>query len=550
MLHLLTSIAILFPMTPENIGRYQIKSELGRGGQATVYRAFDPNFMPEVAIKVLPPDLLNDPQFRARFEKEAMLIAQLEHSAIVPLYDYGEHEGQLYIVMRYMAGGSLTERLESGTLSLEETTRVISSIAPGLDAAHKRGIIHRDIKPGNILFDQYGQAFLSDFGIARQTEQDITTLTGGNIIGTPAYMSPEQIQGDKNIDGRSDIYSLGVVIYQMLSGQVPYEADTAIAVLVKHISEPTKDVREVRPSIPKGYAEAVTKAMAKTADERYASASDLAKVLNDGLKHDQTVLAGKELPEKQIVADDETVYAKPPTPDEFPSNTLTATPPGEQKGVHLPSWSKRLAAMFGLILTASIIIYGVGLDKRGEGVFAFLAAATPTPTPTASHTPQPAVSLTPSITPTPIIATNTLLPTDTPILPTHTPILEPVFIEPYCEMFDESPIYAREHQPVILWWRWDASTQAQIRDHMAAASYEVKLDGERVAATTQSNIEYLSDKGWYRVAWYAEPMFLSPGNHTASRYLEWNTSVYDGWEWYGPGTDVETEFHICQIIVE
>ena len=175
-------------MIPQQIGRYIVRSELGRGGMATVYLARDPNFDREVAIKVLPEVFLHEPQFRTRFEREAKTIAMLEHPAIVPVYDFGEVNDQPYIVMRYMAGGTLADRIERGPLSLDEVSRLIARLAPALDAAHTHGIIHRDLKPGNILYDQYGNAFLSDFGIAHLAAEGLTTLTSGMAIGTPAYM--------------------------------------------------------------------------------------------------------------------------------------------------------------------------------------------------------------------------------------------------------------------------------------------------------------------------------------------------------------------------
>jgi len=175
---------------------------------ATVFHASDPNFGRDVAIKILPKTFLHDPQFRVRFEREAKTIAALEHSAIVPVYDFGEDDGQPFIVMRLMSGGSLADKLENGSLSLEDSVKITTQLAPGLDAAHQSGIIHRDMKPGNILFDQYDNAYLSDFGIARLKEGD-STLTGTSILGTPAYMSPEQIQGGKDLDNRSDLYACG-----------------------------------------------------------------------------------------------------------------------------------------------------------------------------------------------------------------------------------------------------------------------------------------------------------------------------------------------------
>jgi serine/threonine-protein kinase len=183
-------------MAPRTIGRYQIKKALGRGGMATVHLAHDPRFKREVALKVLPREFLHDPTFHARFEREAQTIAAIEHPAIVPVYDFGEQEGQPFLVMRYMPGGSLADRLSQGPLTIAETAEVMKRLAPALDIAHEKGIIHRDLKPGNILFDQYGEAYLSDFGIVKLA-QATTTFTGSSVIGTPAYMSPEQVHGDK-----------------------------------------------------------------------------------------------------------------------------------------------------------------------------------------------------------------------------------------------------------------------------------------------------------------------------------------------------------------
>jgi hypothetical protein len=264
--------------TPALIGRYKIKSELGRGGMATVYLAFDPNFNRDVAVKVLPREMLHDPQFRARFEREIKTAAGLEHPSIVPVYDVGEDNGQPYFVMRLMTGGSLADMIERGRISLEDTARIISKIAQGLTYAHRKGVIHRDLKPDNILFDDNGAPFISDFGVARLSEST-GSLTGSGIIGTPAYMSPEQAQGG-NIDQRSDIYGLGVIVYQMLSGRQPYSADTPMGVVVKHITEPVPEILEQVPDLPGGVDEVVRSSMAKDRNKRYSTAVDLAKALN------------------------------------------------------------------------------------------------------------------------------------------------------------------------------------------------------------------------------------------------------------------------------
>jgi len=274
-------------MTPNKIGRYEIKSELGRGGMATVYRAYDPRFEREVALKVLPRELMHDGSFRVRFEREAKTIASLEHPAIVPVYDVGEDDNQPYFVMRLMAGGSLGEVIDQGPMPLQEAARIMNRLGPALDEAHAKGIIHRDLKPGNILFDRVREPYISDFGIAKIAQsQSGSTVTGGAIIGTPAYMSPEQAQGDP-VDGRSDIYALGVILYEMLSGTQPYQATTPMAVVVKHITDPIPHILDTNPKLPAGIETIIEKAMAKNPDQRFATAGELAAAL-DALSHGQS----------------------------------------------------------------------------------------------------------------------------------------------------------------------------------------------------------------------------------------------------------------------
>jgi serine/threonine protein kinase len=263
---------------PEKIGRYIIKSELGRGGMATVYRAHDPLFEREVALKILPREMLHDPQFRSRFEREIKMVASLEHPAIVPVYDVGEEDGQPFFVMRYMTGGSLSDLISKGQFTIEEAAIIIGKVAQGLAYAHRKGIIHRDLKPDNILFDENGDPFISDFGIAKLSESG-NNLTGSGVIGTPAYMSPEQAQGGE-IDGRSDVYGLGVILYQMISGQQPYSADTPMGVVVKHITEPVPEILRMMPDLPIEMDEIIKMAMAKDKTKRYENTIELAKALN------------------------------------------------------------------------------------------------------------------------------------------------------------------------------------------------------------------------------------------------------------------------------
>ena len=261
------------------IGRYEVERELGRGGMAVVHLARDPLMKRQVAVKVMPrlsPEI--DTQFRVRFEREAQIIASLEHPSIVPVHDFGYAEEQPFIVMRYMAGGSLEERIKNQSVSPQETIRIFQQIAPAMDYAHHRGIIHRDLKPANILFDSDNNAFVADFGVAKMSEAS-TALTGSGIIGTPAYMSPEQAMGKHALDGRSDVYSLGVVLFIMLTGKLPFEGDTPMSLAVAHIMEPVPNILKLRPDLPGPYKELIERAMAKEREQRFETVSMMVAAL-------------------------------------------------------------------------------------------------------------------------------------------------------------------------------------------------------------------------------------------------------------------------------
>jgi serine/threonine protein kinase len=268
-------------MLPDFIDRYQIQSEIARGGMAIIYLAYDPQYDRHVAIKVLPREYLYYPQFRARFQREIEIMISIRHPGIVPIYGYGQFQGQLYLVMRYMEGGSLEDYIDSqGTLSLKETATLVEQIAPILESAHAQGVIHRDLKPSNILFDDQGQPFIADFGIARLTEQsNIAALTGKALIGSPAYMSPEQGRIGITVDGRSDVYSLGVMIFEMLTGQLPYQAESPMKLVLKHIMDPTPDILAVNPRLPVECKLFIQKAMAKDPEQRFSNAIELSSAL-------------------------------------------------------------------------------------------------------------------------------------------------------------------------------------------------------------------------------------------------------------------------------
>lgn len=256
----------------KKLGKYTVTGILGQGGMATVYLGHQDDIDRDVAIKVLAPHPGQDARFVSRFRTEARTIARLQHPHILPVYDYGDQDGILYLVMAYVRGGTLSDRIRRGALGIPEAERLIREIGGALDYAHRQNVIHRDIKPANILLDHEGHALLTDFGIARLIEDSTASgLTGtGNLIGTPSYMSPEQAQSIE-LDHRSDQYALGVIAFEMLTGRQPFPGDTAMQTVMKHINAPPP-----LHLLPPPFVPVIGRALAKTAQERYPSVAEFA----------------------------------------------------------------------------------------------------------------------------------------------------------------------------------------------------------------------------------------------------------------------------------
>lgn len=274
----------LAPRLSEALGTaFTIEGEIGRGGMGVVYRARDERLKRRVAIKVLPPELAFQAEIRARFTREAETAARLSHPHIVPIYTVGEGNGLVYFVMGYVDGESLAARLKRrGRLPVEEVRRIMKETADALSAAHALSVIHRDIKPDNILLDgTRGRVMVTDFGIAKamSSGSGATLTSAGVAIGTPQYMSPEQAAGEKEIDGRSDLYSLGIVSYQMLTGELPFTAPTVAGILMKQITELPPAVQDKRPDCPEDLALAITRCLEKDPESRWPSADALRRAL-------------------------------------------------------------------------------------------------------------------------------------------------------------------------------------------------------------------------------------------------------------------------------
>lgn len=362
------------------LGAYQIINQVGQGGMAAVYKAYQPSMDRNVAIKVLPRQLAESPEFAARFQQEARIIARLEHPHILPVFDFGESGGVTFFVMRYLETGTLKTRMEAGPLSLIEIDRIFTQLAEALGYAHAHGIVHRDLKPANALVDENGNVFLTDFGIAKLLESASPRLTQTDaILGTPAYISPEQAKAE-SVDNRSDIYSLGIILYEMVTGRVPFVADTPLAVILKHISDPLPPPSIVKPDIPDPIERVILKALAKEPGDRYATAAEFLSAWKRALEEKETVRRAPE-PKPAPASHAGTI---PPAPKAAP-----------QPGRGRTGWVVGCLAIACLVFSVA----GIGIVFFNWQGSALVASPTIPPAPTI--TSAPALPPLPTQTPAP-----------------------------------------------------------------------------------------------------------------------------------------------------
>ena len=327
------------------LGAYRIINQVGQGGMATIYKAYQPSMDRNVAVKVLPGNLADSKEFTQRFQQEAHIIARLEHAHILPVFDYGESDGVSYFVMRYLEAGTLKNKMEAGPLSMSEIDRIFTQLADALSYAHSQGVIHRDLKPANALVDSQGNLFLTDFGIAKILESASPRLTQTDaIMGTPAYISPEQAQAQK-VDQRSDIYSLGIILYEMVTGRVPFVADTPLAVILKHVSNPLPLPSSIKTDIPEAIEHVILKALAKNPDDRFNNVADF-------LTAWKNALAAKDTPLKKF-----------DSPTAFPSAQATHQTHGMPVAVSKASSksASRTRWIVGIVIGACVLLTVAGI---------------------------------------------------------------------------------------------------------------------------------------------------------------------------------------------
>ncbi len=408
------------PYIGKTLGGYQILEQIGQGGMATIYKAYQPSMDRYVAIKVLPSHFTEDETFVARFTQEARTLARLEHPHILPVYDYGEQEGITYLVMRYIDAGTLKDLIaRQGPMALDETVRLFSQVGSALDYAHSQGVVHRDIKPTNVLI-QRGNAFLTDFGIAKLVAGTAQFTATGAIVGTPAYMSPEQGLG-ATVDQRSDIYALGVVLYEMVVGRVPYEAETPLAVLLKHVNDPLPPPRHVKPDLPEAVERVILKAMAKSPDDRFQSAADMVSALQRAVAGAPTEISSAEATTPAVATLPGVQTAYPPLAYPPPTPLPAALPERKRRLWPLVAGGMGVLAVLALVAVVAI----VGLSGKKDQERAVARKSTPTARPTATIIPTaipiPIPSPTPPSPPTPP-PSPTQPPTPTALPDTPTPV--------------------------------------------------------------------------------------------------------------------------------
>jgi Tol biopolymer transport system component/serine/threonine protein kinase len=402
----------------QKLGQYELQERLGAGGMGAVYRALQPGLNRTVAVKVLSGSLVLRPGYLERFTREAQTAAALEHSHIVPVYDYGTQGDVSYIVMRLLPGGSLSDRLDKLTeqgkfMSLPEIAKILTQLGEALDYAHARGVIHRDIKPGNIMFDQAGAAFIVDFGIAKLVDGAQLTTTG-MTVGTPAYMPPEQWRAEM-ITSASDQYALGAVIYNMVAGRLPFEAPTPYALMLKHVSETLPAANNFRPDVPEAVSGVLARAMAKSADDRYPSVGAFAQAFAQAIH---------AAPAPSIRDSTAALPVKP-----VGSNAPIQTPPPATKSRSPLPFVAGIGAVAALILVGFVLTRPPGASPAATATRTALpiaalstTAAPPTIAPTTAAPPTTVVASVsqPDNSPTPLPPTP-LPPTVAPTIP-PTPI--------------------------------------------------------------------------------------------------------------------------------
>jgi serine/threonine protein kinase len=443
--------------------RYEIEELLGQGGMSAVYKATDPNLRRTVAVKLIHSHLSGDPAFLSRFEEEAAAVAQLKHPNLIQVFDFDRDNDVYYMILEFVPGETLQERLRrlnasNRNIDFEEVIAVTAGVCDALDYAHNRGMIHRDVKPANIMVDVHGQAILMDFGIAKIVGGKQHTASGA-VIDTARYMSPEQIRGEQP-DARVDIYAVGVTLFEMLSGHPPFEADSAMTTMMMHINDPVPDLLQSNANTPAALAAVVNRALEKDRNRRFGSAAEMAAALRaidlqapdiqapvaDGRDLSATMIdpVNPVHPEEDITVNEppQAPVAIPAQTPQVPSPSPSPAPPAGQSAPQAPpaALKNRRTLLIGGGILAAVIVCGL-LGFGGYSLYRNLGENRLAADPTSA---LPVTGVEPSATVQAISPTEAPLPTATDEPPTEIPTLAPI-----PTATDPGGLYARINQITI-----------------------------------------------------------------------------------------------------
>ncbi|MCJ7624726.1 MAG: protein kinase [Anaerolineaceae bacterium] len=565
----------------KSIDRYHFVEKLGKGGMATVYKAFDTRLERDVAIKIINARNQDTEVFLKRFDREAKALARLSHPNIVRVHDYGEHEGKPYLVMEYLPGGTLKDKM-GRPMDYKEAVRLLIPISEALHFAHRTNIIHRDIKPANILITASGNPMLSDFGIAKVLEADpsSTGLTGEGVgIGTPEYMSPEQGQGLK-VDLRTDIYSLGIVLYELITGKKPFSADTPMAVVIKHMSEPLPRPIDYVPDLPEAVEQVIFKALSKEPENRYHDMDAFTKALRrllvespstaakeaqtvfqpdgfdrspthgDATRVDPQFVPGAVLPEPIFQMHPESI-SQPPYPYE---SQYPAAPTPKKK---TSRWLLMGGGVILLGICVVIVVIGYGIyvfsnpsDDNNDATITLPVALITTKTPTLTATLKPEAASTETPIPT---HTQTSPPGSTfygPELASRDAVqaeLEKTSEDRITYLFDISTetrsyegtkIYNTnldQSEPLLQGWGWCTTTSELLDQNLEHTRFEFTLNGVDVPEEYQYGRYYTG--GDEDSPCYSEYIIVdhwTDGDHELIVAMHIDEEIDDGWDIYQP----------------
>ena len=543
-------------------GRYQLAERLGEGGMAVVYKAYDTRLERDVAIKIIrsgafPADALGE--VLKRFEREAKSLAKLSHPNIVKVHDYGEHEGSPYLVMEYMPGGTL-KKILGRAIPWQIALRVLLPVARGVEYAHQRGIVHLDIKPTNILITESGDPMLSDFGIAKLFEADQTSnLTGtGMAVGTPEYMAPEQWEGKPN--PQSDMYSLGIVLYEMVTGRKPYIADTPVSLLLKQATEPLPPPHQFVADLPEATESLLVKTLARDPRDRFTDMKALIRAMEALLASAPTVqspqldpdapykatiapsvLSTSDLIEPQDGRATESLSGAPDAP--LPKSASIPVPKSQTGSVKSITRSRR-ASPLGLLA----IFGGVGFFAvLGIGAVIFMILprilqkpVAPVLTPTLSQvSPTAFFTSTPSQTPEPELGFTLVEPQEVLKIASSLKTLQELAVERYTDIYRNKinntlkfTVNAKPDVPMVWYWGWCAVDDRTLEQNLTQIKFAFEADGHAIAADQLAKENYKAAdapyKGWKCQGYLTVLRDWKPGTYKLKETINFQTAINDG----------------------